>query len=124
MRRRRLWRRRRSSRSGSRNRATRARRKRDSSMPDTIQAALLGVVQGATEFLPVSSTAHLILARAFFGFDGDKFGLSFDVACHIGTLIAVLIYFRAEIGRMIGALPRLAGPQADDDARLIWLLVI
>src|SRR5579872_7486174 len=93
-------------------------------MPDTIQAALLGVVQGATEFLPVSSTAHLILARAFFGFDGDKFGLSFDVACHIGTLIAVLIYFRAEIMRMIGALPRLANPGKDEDARMIWLLVI
>src|ERR1700730_17683638 len=93
-------------------------------MPITIQAALLGVVQGLTEFLPVSSTAHLILARAFFGFDGDKFGLSFDVACHIGTLIAVLIYFRVEITRMIGALPRIANPAKDDDARMIWLLVV
>jgi len=93
-------------------------------MPDTIQAALLGVVQGLTEFLPVSSTAHLIIARALFGFDGDKFGLSFDVACHIGTLIAVLIYFRTEIARMIAALPRLAPPAEDEDARLIWLLVI
>ena len=43
-------------------------------MPTTHQAALLGVVQGITEFLPVSSSAHLILARLFFGFDGDKFG--------------------------------------------------
>ena len=116
-------------------------------MPDTIQAALLGVVQGATEFLPVSSTAHLILARAFFGFDGDKFGLSFDVACHIGTLLAVLVYFRVEIARMISALPRIfdqsairpstdargalsnvegRNPQSaiDEDARMIWLLVV
>jgi undecaprenyl pyrophosphate phosphatase UppP len=54
-------------------------------MPISLQAALLGVVQGLTEFLPVSSSAHLILARAFFGFDGDKFGLAFDVACHVGT---------------------------------------
>src|ERR687885_2610954 len=93
-------------------------------MPDTIQAAILGVVQGATEFLPVSSSAHLILARACFGFDGDKFGLAFDVACHVGTLVAVLIYFRDEILRMIGALPHLFAPAADEDARVIWLLVV
>jgi undecaprenyl-diphosphatase len=98
-------------------------------MPITIQAALLGVVQGLTEFLPVSSSAHLILARAFFGFDGDKFGLTFDVACHVGTLIAVLIYFRRDIGEMIAALPYLFSTAATstiagrgEDARQIWLL--
>lgn len=80
-------------------------------------------MQGITEFLPVSSSAHLILARLFFGFDGDKFGLAFDVACHVGTLIAVLIYFREEIGRMVGALPRLFD-RHDADARLIWLIVV
>src|SRR5512135_3743532 len=99
-------RRRRFSRPGARSRSGRRAPARPP-LPTTIQAALLGIVQGATEFLPVSSTAHLILARAFFGFDADKFGLPFDVACHIGTLIAVLVYFRAEIMRMIGALPRL-----------------
>ena len=93
-------------------------------MPDTIQAAILGIVQGATEFLPVSSSAHLILARAFFGFDGDKFGLAFDVACHVGTLVAVLVYFRDDILRMIAALPNLFAPSNDEDARLIWLLAI
>ena len=93
-------------------------------MPAVIQAALLGIVQGLTEFLPVSSSAHLILARAFFGFDGDKFGLSFDVACHVGTLIAVLIYFRVEVMKMVAALPRLFDPSHDPDARLIWLLVV
>jgi len=92
-------------------------------VPPTLQAALLGVVQGLTEFLPVSSSAHLILARAFFGFDGDKFGLAFDVACHVGTLIAVLIYFRVEIARMIAALPHLMDTR-DPDVRLIWLLVV
>ena len=65
-------------------------------MPATLQAAVLGVVQGLTEFLPVSSSAHLILARTFFGIDAGRFGLSFDVACHVGTLIAVLWYFRME----------------------------
>jgi undecaprenyl-diphosphatase len=89
-----------------------------------LQAALLGVVQGVTEFLPVSSSAHLILARAFFGFDGDKFGLSFDVACHVGTLIAVLVYFRVEVARMLAALPHLFTPSQDRDARLIWLLAV
>src|SRR5438309_9502019 len=78
-------------------------------MPIAIQAALLGIVQGLTEFLPVSSSAHLILARAFFGCDTDQFGLSFDVACHVGTLIAVLIYFRVEVARMIAAVPRVFG---------------
>jgi undecaprenyl-diphosphatase len=92
-------------------------------MPTTVQAALLGFVQGATEFLPVSSSAHLILARAFFGFDGDKFGLAFDVACHVGTLIAVLIYFRQDLARMVAALPRF-NPASDEESRLIWLLVV
>ena len=98
-----------------------------------LQAAILGIVQGATEFLPVSSSAHLILARTFFGFDGDKFGLPFDVACHVGTLVAVLIYFRDDVMRMIAALPDVFRPgalsftrsnDARDYARLIWLLVI
>src|SRR5919204_2860108 len=79
-------------------------------MPLSAQAAILGIVQGATEFLPVSSSAHLILARAFFGFDAEKFGLAFDVACHVGTLIAILVYFRGELARMIGALPRILEP--------------
>jgi undecaprenyl-diphosphatase len=91
-------------------------------MPIAIQAALLGIVQGLTEFLPVSSSAHLILARAFFGWDSDQFGLSFDVACHVGTLIAVLIYFRREVAAMIASLPRLFQPARDPDARMIWLL--
>src|SRR5438874_3234807 len=104
-------------------------------MPITVQAALLGVVQGVTEFLPVSSSVHLTLARMFFGFDGDKLGLAFDVACHVGTLGAVLIYFRAEIGGMLAAVPDLFRParagavsdasdRAGENARLIWLLVV
>src|SRR5437764_8952106 len=92
-------------------------------MQSFLEAALLGIVQGLTEFLPVSSSAHLILARMFFGFDGDKFGLAFDVACHIGTLIAVVIYFRRDLARMIAALPRLFDLN-DPEARLIWLIVI
>lgn len=68
-------------------------------------AALLGIVQGLTEFLPVSSSAHLILARAFFGWDADVFGLAFDVALHAGTLVAVLAYFWSDVAAMIAAVP-------------------
>src|SRR5262245_42940821 len=93
-------------------------------MPPTVQAAFLGVVQGATEFLPVSSSAHLILARAFFGFDADQFGLAFDVACHVGTLIAVLIYFRRDLADLVAAIPRLMDAGRDANARLIWLLAL
>lgn len=63
----------------------------------TWSAILLGVVQGITEFLPVSSSAHLILARTFFGWDAGQFALAFDVACHVGTLLAVVAYFRREL---------------------------
>ena len=89
-----------------------------------LSAALLGVVQGITEFLPVSSSAHLILARAFFGWDADRLGLAFDVACHVGTLIAVLAFFQADIIAMVHAVPRLFGGRADPDARRIRLIAI
>jgi undecaprenyl-diphosphatase len=92
-----------------------------------LYAALLGVIQGLTEFLPVSSSAHLILARAFFGWDADQFGMAFDVACHVGTLVAVLVYFRAEILGMVRAVPRLgslAGPRPDPAAWMAFLIVI
>ena len=68
-------------------------------------AVLLGIVQGVTEFLPVSSSAHLILAREFFGWDAGRFGLPFDVACHVGTLVAVLVFFRQDIGELILGAP-------------------
>jgi undecaprenyl-diphosphatase len=72
---------------------------------DLVAAALLGAVQGLTEFLPVSSSGHLILARAFFGWDPGRFGLAFDVACHVGTLLAVVAYFRGDILRLTLAAP-------------------
>ena len=59
-----------------------------------IQAILFGAVQGVTEFLPVSCTAHLILLPWFMGWPDP--GLSFDVALHLGTLVALLIYFRKD----------------------------
>src|SRR3989442_3224909 len=62
-------------------------------MSDAAAAAILGVIQGLTEFLPVSSTAHLILASDVFKLDPERFGLTFDVALHLGTALAVLLYF-------------------------------
>jgi len=63
-----------------------------------LQAALLGIVQGFTEFLPVSSSAHLLLVRAVFGWEPDGgLALGFDVACHVGTLLAVVTYFRHDV---------------------------
>lgn len=72
---------------------------------DLISAALLGIVQGLTEFLPVSSSGHLILARAFFGWDPGRFGIAFDVACHVGTLLAVVAFFITDVGKLIAAAP-------------------
>lgn len=60
-------------------------------MDSLFQSILLGIVQGMSEFLPISSSGHLILAPWFFGFDDP--GLSFDVALHVGTLLAVVTYF-------------------------------
>lgn len=62
-------------------------------MNDLAAAALLGIVQGLTEFLPVSSTAHLVLISEALGLDPERFGLSFDVALHLGTALAVVLYF-------------------------------
>ncbi|MEO5904435.1 MAG: undecaprenyl-diphosphatase UppP [Gemmatimonadaceae bacterium] len=66
-----------------------------------LQALVLGLIQGLTEFLPVSSSAHLALAPYLFGWQDP--GLAFDVALHFGTLAAVLWFFRKEWGQLIAA---------------------
>lgn len=72
------------------------------------QALVLGVVQGVTEFLPVSSSGHLILVPHVFGWPDQ--GLAFDAAMHLGTLAALLAYFRAELTELLtGALARRLG---------------
>ena len=88
-------------------------------------AILLGAIQGLTEFLPVSSSAHLILARAFFGWElQPEFGLAFDVALHIGTLAAIVAFFRLEILGMVHAVPRILAPEPDPSAMLARLIAI
>jgi undecaprenyl-diphosphatase len=92
-----------------------------------LQAILLGVVQGLTEFLPVSSSGHLLLGQYFLGLDQDRFGLPFDVALHLGTLVAVVIYFWRDLLRMAGAFVRSLSPGgrdlADPDQRLAYLIL-
>ena len=90
---------------------------------DIISAALLGVVQGVTEFLPVSSSGHLILARAFFGWDPGRFGIPFDAACHVGTLLAVVAYFRDDVARLIAAAPGALRGREGEDERLGRLII-
>jgi len=89
-------------------------------------AALLGVIQGLTEFLPVSSSAHLILARAFFGWDPGSLalGLAFDVALHLGTLVAVVVYFREDLTAMARSIPQVFWSDARPDGRLLRLILI
>ncbi len=89
------------------------------------QAIILGIIQGLTEFIPVSSSAHLIIVPWLFGWDDP--GLTFDVALHMGTLIALLWFFAADWVRLIRAgiasiVERKIGD--DLDRRLAWLLII
>ena len=87
-------------------------------------AVLLGIIQGLTEFLPVSSSAQLILARFFFGWEvPSELGLAFDVALHIGTLVAILAYFHLELAAMARSLPALLSSTPDDGSRQIRLIV-
>jgi undecaprenyl-diphosphatase len=67
-----------------------------------IDLFLLSIIQGLTEFLPVSSSAHLILVSEFL--DSSDTGIVFDVAVHLGTLLAAMIYFRKEVTGMIRGL--------------------
>ena len=91
---------------------------------DLLAAAILGIVQGLTEFLPVSSSGHLILARAFFGWDAGRFGLPFDVACHVGTLLAVTVYFWRDVVQMIAAAPGALSGRNGAPERLVRLIVV
>lgn len=69
---------------------------------DPLTAAVLGLVQALTEFLPVSSSGHLVLGQALLGAHGDG-GAAFEVAVHFGTLLSVVVVFRAEIRRLLRA---------------------
>ncbi len=90
---------------------------------DSIQIITLALVQGLTEFLPISSSAHLILVPELTGWEEQ--GLVFDVAVHVGTLSAVMWYFRQQIGVMaLAGLGSLLGKGLNTDARLAWAVII
>ena len=86
---------------------------------DWLQTLVLALLQGVTEFLPISSSAHLILVPVLLGWPDQ--GLAFDVAVHVGTLLAVVVYFRAELTGMARAwFASLAGRGLDAEGRLAW----
>lgn len=98
-----------------------------------LHAIVLGLIQGITEFLPISSSAHLVLAPHLFGWRDQ--GLDFDIATNTGTLLAVMAYFRHELVALTRAglaslAPRGAaegspsGRLSDPEARLAWLVVL
>ncbi len=91
---------------------------------ELIQIILLAVVQGLTEFLPISSSAHLILAPRLFGY-ADQ-GLAFDLAVHLGTLLAVVLYFRHTLWSVtkdwFASLP--PSGRTTPDSRLGWYIIL
>lgn len=94
-----------------------------------VQAIVLGLVQGLSEFLPISSSGHLILTRWFFGWESlpDDVEKAFDVALHFGTLVAVVLYFRRDLVRYVREGVRLLWHRerpVDPDGRIAWLLVV
>jgi undecaprenyl-diphosphatase len=93
-----------------------------------VQAALIGLIQGLTEFIPVSSSAHLELTPWILGWEQDGLvgSLSFNVFLHLGTLLALLVHVGRDWLRLLGALGRSIAERrigADPDRRLGWLLV-
>jgi undecaprenyl-diphosphatase len=85
------------------------------------QALFLALLQGLTEFLPISSSAHLVIPSLVL--DWPDQGLAFDVAVHVGTLSAVLLYYREDLRRMALAwLGSLAGKGTSEDSQLVWYL--
>lgn len=88
----------------------------------TVEVIILALLQGLTEFLPVSSSAHLILPSALFGWEDQ--GLVFDVAVHVGTLLAVILYFRQDIGRLIVGWFQSLGGRHSTDSKLAWWVIL
>jgi undecaprenyl-diphosphatase len=95
-------------------------------MGEIFQAAILGIVQGLTEFLPISSSGHLIFLPDLFGWEGIVDTLEFDVALHVGTTIAVVWFFWADWVRIIGSFLKNLGKNitSDFDSRLFLMILV
>jgi undecaprenyl-diphosphatase len=90
---------------------------------DLVQAIVLAVVQGLSEFLPISSSGHLVLIPHFLGWPDQ--GLAFDVAMHMGTLAALLVYFRRELATLLQAwFASITRGARSADSRLAWQLLV
>jgi undecaprenyl-diphosphatase len=90
---------------------------------DPVEAIVLAIVQGLSEFLPISSSGHLILVPYFAGWEDQ--GLAFDVAVHVGTLFAVVAYFRRQLFAMARAwFGSFRRGRLSPDARLAWCVLI
>ncbi len=90
---------------------------------DWLQVTVLALVQGLTEFLPISSSAHLILVPVFTAWEDQ--GLAFDVAVHLGSLAAVVLYFRRDIVNMFFAWGRsLKTRTVDAEGKLAWAVIL
>lgn len=90
---------------------------------DAFQAVVLAAIQGLTEFLPVSSSGHLVLPQTLFGW-ADQ-GLAFDVAVHVGSLLAVLWYFRSEVTSILKDwFASLLGGQQSENSRMGWMVIV
>lgn len=88
-----------------------------------VQIIVLALVQGITEFLPISSSAHLVLVPALTGWPDQ--GLLIDIAVHVGSLGAVLLYFRGDVGLMLGGLAQAAGGKVSaPGARLVLMIAL
>ena len=88
----------------------------------TLHLAILALVQGITEFLPISSSAHLAATPQLFGWTDQ--GLVIDVAVHVGTLGAVVLYMHSEIWDMVGGLGRMMKGRRDRGAKLAGLIIL
>ena len=89
---------------------------------DFLQLLILAIIQGITEFLPISSSGHLILPSAVFGWPDQ--GLAFDLAVHFGSLIAIITYFNRDIRQILSAwFGSFTGPTSDD-SRLGWCIIV
>ncbi|MBO6793067.1 MAG: undecaprenyl-diphosphate phosphatase [Balneolaceae bacterium] len=94
---------------------------------DILQSFLLGLIQGLTEFLPISSSGHLALGRYLLNSDTEM-GITFEVVVHFGTLCSIVIYYKTEILNLIKALFRFIGSpsiaKTDKDVKVIGFILI
>ena len=92
---------------------------------ELLQIILLGIIQGIAEFLPISSSAHLIIAREIFNigsFIESNVELTFDLALHFGTLLAIIVYFFSELWKLL--IEGVTKGNKTDNGKIFWFLIL